>query len=482
MARLSLAAPALRTWLVVGYDLAAAAASFPLAVAIRAAGDGPSLAEYAPVLAYGTPLFVVIAALVFALAGTSRGMWRYTSLVDLLTVCRSGTLAVLLFLPALFAIDRLETIARAVPFIQWFVLLGLLGGGRLFYTTVVVPLRTPRPAGPPWQPVLLVGAGSAASVLIQLLRTQGAAPYEVVGLLDERCDVGRTIRQVPVLGGPADLGAVVAKLTIHGMRPARVVLARPTGELSGEALERLYAEAEQHGILVQELVDLLRLDEAAAPPAGPAAVGVLLHRVERRSFFLAKRLVDIAVAAVGLVLTAPLVGVAALGVWYSMGRPVIFHQVRPGRGLESFTLYKLKTLRDGHRPDGTILPDPARRTRFGAFLRRTRLDELPQLWNVLVGDMSLIGPRPLLPRDLPELGEAARERFSVRPGITGWAQVNGGHMLSPDEKLALDLYYIRRYTPWLDLVIVVRTLEMMIWGERIDRRAIARAEFERGVA
>ena len=134
-------------YIVVSHDLSAAAVSFPLAIAIRVAGGGPSLAEYAPVLAYGTPLFVLIAAVVFGLAGTARGRWRYITLLDLATVCTSGTLAVLLFIPALSAVDRLKTIALTVLFVQWVVLMSLLGGSRLLYAKVVAPFA--RRARPP---------------------------------------------------------------------------------------------------------------------------------------------------------------------------------------------------------------------------------------------------------------------------------------------------------------------------------------------
>jgi hypothetical protein len=140
--------------------------------------------------------------------------------------------------------------------------------------------------------------------------------------------------------------------------------------------------------------------------------------------------------------------------------------VRPGRGNRPFTLYKFRTMRDPCDVGGAPLPDPERTSFLGRALRRTRLDELPQLVNVLRGDMSFIGPRPLLPRDLPD---HASERIAIRPGITGWAQVNGGQRLSAEQKVALDVWYIRNAGALLDLRIIGRTLKMMVRGEDIER-------------
>ena len=220
---------------------------------------------------------------------------------------------------------------------------------------------------------------------------------------------------------------------------------------------------------------MLRSRDSRTEPLPYAGAEALSHLVTRRWSWALKRLVDFVAASMLLVAALPMLLAVAFAVRVSMGGPVIFHQVRPGRHLRAFTLYKFRTLKDGHLPDGSILADEDRRTSLGACLRRTRLDELPQLWNVIVGDMSLIGPRPLLPRDLPDLGEAAHERFTVRPGITGWAQVNGGHPLTTEEKLALDLWYIRHYSLLLDLRIVARTLRMMVCGESRDQGAIDEA-------
>lgn len=170
-----------------------------------------------------------------------------------------------------------------------------------------------------------------------------------------------------------------------------------------------------------------------------------------------KRLMDITVAAVGLVVLAPVLLVVALFVRADVGSPVLFRQVRPGLNGNPFRMIKLRTMRDAYDASGNPLSDADRLTRFGRFLRATSLDELPELWNVLKGDMSLVGPRPLLMEYLPRYSAEQYRRHEMRPGITGWAQVNGRNALGWPEKLALDVWYVDHQTFWLDLKILVMT-------------------------
>jgi lipopolysaccharide/colanic/teichoic acid biosynthesis glycosyltransferase len=171
-----------------------------------------------------------------------------------------------------------------------------------------------------------------------------------------------------------------------------------------------------------------------------------------------KRSFDVVAAAVGLVLLAVPMGAIALLVLLTMGRPVLFRQIRPGRDARPFTLLKFRTMREA--PPGTCstASDAERLTRVGSFLRAWSLDELPSLWNVLKGDMSLVGPRPLLWRYLPFLTDQERQRFAVRPGVTGLAQVSGRNDTPWDRRLALDVEYVERLCARLDLSILLRTL------------------------
>jgi len=180
-----------------------------------------------------------------------------------------------------------------------------------------------------------------------------------------------------------------------------------------------------------------------------------------------KRCLDVVLATIALILTAPVLAGAALLVWLRLGRPVLFVQERSGRGQRPFRLYKLRTMTDERRPDGTLRSDRERLDPLGLALRRLSIDELPQLINVLRGDMSLIGPRPLLPRYDPWYTDEERLRFTVRPGITGLAQVSGRNNLDWTQRLALDARYACEHSFALDVRIAWRTLVRVVAGSGV---------------
>ena len=183
---------------------------------------------------------------------------------------------------------------------------------------------------------------------------------------------------------------------------------------------------------------------------------------------LSKRLFDLIAAAVGSVFALPVMGVVALLVRLKLGRPVLFRQQRPGLNGEIFTLRKFRTMRDAVDREGKALPDAERLTPFGRKLRSTSLDELPELFSVLSGKMSLVGPRPLLVRYLDRYSPEQMRRHEMRPGITGWAQVNGRNALSWEEKFALDVWYVDHWSFWLDLRILWRTVWNVVRREGIS--------------
>jgi sugar transferase EpsL len=182
-----------------------------------------------------------------------------------------------------------------------------------------------------------------------------------------------------------------------------------------------------------------------------------------------KRAVDLFGAGTGLLLLWPLVALAAAGILVRMGRPVFFRQIRLGYRERPFALIKLCTMVEAADAGGRPLPDGARLTRLGRLLRKTSIDELPTLVNVLKGDMSLVGPRPLLPEYLPRYGASQRRRHEVKPGITGWAQVNGRNTLSWEQKFDLDVWYVDNQSLWLDLKILAMTVWKTLRGEDINQ-------------
>lgn len=177
-----------------------------------------------------------------------------------------------------------------------------------------------------------------------------------------------------------------------------------------------------------------------------------------------KRLFDIVVSATLLALFAIPMAIVAVAVWINLGSPVLFRQRRIGRNEREFEVFKFRSMRDANRPDGRPRPDHERLTPFGRFIRKASLDELPQLWNVLRGDMSLIGPRPLLTEYLPFYKPEERKRHTVRPGITGWAQVKHRNKATWDERLAADVYYVERMSPWFDFRIALLTIGKVLGG------------------
>jgi sugar transferase EpsL len=189
-----------------------------------------------------------------------------------------------------------------------------------------------------------------------------------------------------------------------------------------------------------------------------------------------KRLFDVVGAGALLVLLSPILAAVAVAVAIAMGRPILFRQQRPGLNGNLFTIMKFRTMVDATGADGQPLPDEQRLTALGRFLRRTSLDELPELVNVLRGDMSLVGPRPLLVEYLPRYSKEQMHRHDVRPGITGWSQVNGRNALTWDDKFALDVWYVNNHSLRLDLHILRMTIGRVIRGEGIAHPGVATME------
>jgi lipopolysaccharide/colanic/teichoic acid biosynthesis glycosyltransferase len=474
--------PISRQTLVVIHDVAAVTVSLPLAVMLRDSAflDGPRLLYVLSCL----PTVALTALLAILLLGSYRTVWRYMGMAGIVRLARFVLLAILLFYTAQFLINRVERLPRSAPPIHFLVAMFLLIGARIAYGEWC--RWTDSPADRPHrQPLLLIGAGDGAALFIQMLAQRRDAAYEAVGILCDDMTRHRRVDDVPILGGLDDLDAVLANLRVQGMTPARLVVTRPHHELGRNAVYRVMERAHRHRIPVEQLPDLMRFrgDNHAplAPPASDAPASPTSSAADpapdssRQLYPRLKRAVDIAAAATILLLASPLLALAALAVAAFIQRPVLFVQIRPGLNRRPFRLLKLRTMRDPIGPDGRPRTDAARTPRAGRLLRRTRLDELPQFWNVLAGDMAIIGPRPLLASDLDAMPDHGVARSRTRPGITGWAQVNGGYQLPPGDKLALDLWYTENASLALDARIVWRTILMMLLGERRHPEAIADA-------
>ena len=193
-----------------------------------------------------------------------------------------------------------------------------------------------------------------------------------------------------------------------------------------------------------------------------------------------KRSIDLLLSFIVLVVLSPLLLVLAGLVRTKLGRPVFFKQRRPGLDGKPFRLVKFRTMTDAKSADGTLLPDADRLLEFGQFLRSTSLDELPELWNVIKGDMSLVGPRPLLMGYLDLYTSEQSKRHEVRPGMTGWAQVSGRNLLNWDEKFALDVWYVENRSTWLDIKIMLMTFASVVRGNGVSQEGHVTMEPFRG--
>jgi len=192
-----------------------------------------------------------------------------------------------------------------------------------------------------------------------------------------------------------------------------------------------------------------------------------------QSFQITKKTLDVVLSIFGLIIVSPLLFLLALIISVEMGRPILFIQNRPGLNGKPFVLYKLRTMKIAWNRYGSLLPDKERLTRIGSFMRSTSLDELPELLNVLIGDMSIVGPRPLLKQYLDRYTPEQARRHEVKPGLTGWAQVNGRNAINWDEKFRLDVWYVDHQSILLDLRIIWMTVLKVLKREGINQKGQA---------
>jgi len=286
------------------------------------------------------------------------------------------------------------------------------------------------------------------------------------------------------LGSPADVTAVVRELEAHGITVDRIVVTSPFDDLPEAERDALLHMERSSSVRLEFLVEQLGLDGPAEPTeekvsssGSSTKVTFLISDAELtamalRPYWRVKRVLDVVGACLLLLLTAPVMLCAAILVMFDVGWPIAFWQQRPGLKARPFRLYKLRTMAAAHEADGRRVPDNRRVSPIGRALRRMRWDELPQLINVLRGEMSLVGPRPLLPADQ---ATAYAARLLVRPGLTGWAQVKAGREVSAANKAALDVWYVKNASLRLDAIILAQTVGMLVTGERVNQSAIRQA-------
>jgi lipopolysaccharide/colanic/teichoic acid biosynthesis glycosyltransferase len=427
-----------------------------------------------------------------AAAGLNRSIWRFSGLHDYVRLAIVVTAVCVGSVALSFAYNRLEGVPRSLPFLQGIIGVMALVGARVLHRLRHSSRRKRAstlnaPAKPSEVNVLIVGLTRLTDAYLQALDDFGSARIAVAGIVAraER-HVGRLVASHPILGAPEDIESILDRLELHGVAIDRIVVAAPFSDIAAPVQDALLRIEAARGISLHFLTEILGLDAGVRRKTGDtprARSGAAAERafeiapeelqaMARRPFWKMKRVIDAAVALAALVILTPAFLAVGVLVAASIGFPVIFWQRRPGRNGQSFHLYKFRTMGAAHSPDGRRLSDEERVSHVGDFLRRTRLDELPQLLNIIWGHMSFIGPRPLLVRDQPK---SCAARLLVRPGLTGWAQVVGGRDISPEDKAALDIWYVRNASLFLELEILWRTAPIVVFGERVSMPLIERA-------
>ncbi|MBX6426611.1 MAG: sugar transferase [Variibacter sp.] len=451
-----------------------AVASPFLAVLIRDPSILKTGAGKEPLIYAGVSAVVTIASFLWYRLGHSVS--RFFSVAEALTIIKASAAAVLCTLIVCFLLTRLDNIPRSVPVIHFIVLAGgtLAARAERYFRRRRrgrISLSTATPEN-----ILILGVTDLSWFYIQIIEEFASDAYTVVAFLDESQTLqGRFVHGYPVAGRIQDLGQVIDEYAIHGVTINRAILAIDPQKLGPELSQRVFATAAAKSVPVDILPDRLGLKrpstvaEGGGNEARPYTIDV------SGPFWTSKRLFDITVGLALLIATAPIALLVAVLVLFDCGMPVIFWQMRIGRHGRRITIYKFRTLQAPYTARGEVRPEDRRVSVIGRLLRLSHIDELPQLVSIVRGEMSFIGPRPLLPADI---SSDANLRFAVRPGITGWAQVNGGTLLTVEEKNAMDEWYVRHASWKLELIIVLRTIRAMFAAMKRDEAAIREAMTE----
>jgi lipopolysaccharide/colanic/teichoic acid biosynthesis glycosyltransferase len=438
------------------------------------------LVRDAPILVHGNARDVALycfISLTFSLIGflafrVGDAMAHSFSVQDAMDIAKAVAFTELMTGTVVFALTRLDGIPRSTPLIHALILAAGLVTARTLGRVKTGGTDTGRPAEAFVEHVIMIGSNRLSSLYMKLLEACSPGERRVIAVLESNPKlIGRAISGVRIVGAPEELQSVIHEFTVHGVHTDRVIVGGEPDLLSDNVLKEVQRVCERLEIRLDFVPELIGL---SAPPPGQteAAVETTTPDISLPRYFQFKRSVDVFLALLLMVVLSPLsILVSALALM-DVGPPVLFWQQRMGLRGRPFVLHKIRTLRAPFDWHGRPVPEEQRLSWVGRLLRKRRLDELPQLLNVLVGDMSLVGPRPLLLQDQPP---NLNVRLMVRPGITGWAQVNGGTLMTPIEKHKLDEWYIRNASLWLDLRIMFMTLKFIFGGEHRSKHALATA-------
>ena len=445
-------------WFIRATDLLSALLAAPIAMGLRD-----------PVLFYGARaattfgyclIGFIATLLVVSVFPLGRSIRNHVSSRDARSVVVASLAATALTAVCAFSLDRLAAIPRSLPVIQFLVLCALMLGGRLAATGRRGPRR-------PWiksylveSPTVLVGANEVALSYLKMLDAFNVDQTNIVAILDRNPKLfGRALYGHPIVGPPSAIVRVVNEYRVHGVEIDRILICenRPSEE-DGKARSEFEQLCNFVNVQLTYLSDVLgfRLEETIERGFDDESE----VEIGSKGFRFLKRGCDLLISAVVAIVFSPVVSLIVLGIVIDLGWPILFWQRRIGHHGQPFLIFKFRTLHAPYDRRGNFVEEDRRTSRFGTFLRQTRLDELPQLWNIVCGDMSFVGPRPLLPDDQP----SGSHRLRMKPGVTGWAQVNGGRNVAAPAKGLLDEWYISHASIWLDLHIIARTIGSVLFG------------------
>ena len=456
---------------ISGFDAAAAFAAPWIALWLRDA-HVLSANDWTTAIVYCLISFA-FSLLAFLLFRIRDGMSSLFSVNDALDAGKAVILSQFMAILALFTFTRLDGVPRSTPVIQALILLAALIAARTIMRLTTAdenwPARRPRGVH---ENIVMIGSTRLSALYIKFLEAYASGQHRVIAVLDDDPQmIGRSVSGVRIVGPAQHLEPVIEEYLEHGIRTDRVIFGGGTDMLSPDAIKEIERICVRRDIRLDFVPALIGLSgpEEAMVEAEAEPERSLQDDVALSNYFRIKHLVDFCVTVLLLLLLLPLLAFVACIVLVDVGSPILFWQQRIGVKGRSFLVHKFRTLKPSYDQQGLPIVGSERMSWIGNLLRATRFDELPQLLNVLVGDMSLIGPRPLLPHDQPP---DVSLRLMVRPGISGWAQVNGGSLLSPLEKNELDEWYIRRASFLLDLRIFFMTIRMITMGERRPEPAL----------
>jgi lipopolysaccharide/colanic/teichoic acid biosynthesis glycosyltransferase len=428
------------------------------------------------VVVYGL-VSLVISIIVFQWYRISSPIPNYFSIHDAFTISKACLVTVALTVVALFIFTRLNYAPRSIPVIHLMVLgCGLIAVrvfGRLANKRYA--LQNDPPRSEEVEVIMIIGATRLAWFFSKMVEELSSDDRRIVAILDEREHlINRTLNGYSIVGSPESLSNIADEYAAHGVEIDKIVVAVHPKDLTAKTQNRLGAICKARNISIEWLHETFALSQGRTSESLETTISKR-HFVTTAAagvYWKIKRAIDIVVALAAMVTIAPLtISVAAL-VMIDVGFPIIFWQQRVGHLGRPLHVYKFRTMRSSFDRKGQPVPQSERLSQLGRLLRQSHLDEIPQLFNILTGGMSLVGPRPLLPADQPK---DIQFRLQVRPGLTGLAQINGGTLLTAEEKDALDDWYVQHATLLVDIKIIFRTIWIIALGNHRNEIKISDA-------